>query len=276
MPAILGKKLGMTRVFDEDGDSIPVTVVEAGPCTITAIRKADRDGYDAVQLAGIPTEERKLTKAELGHLKKAGADRPAQTLVEFRDVTFPGRQAETQHPADASQRDTPAGEAEDVAESDGEAGPKIGDAVTVAAFEPGEKVKVSGGLDRQGLPGHDQAPQLQPRPRHPRLAQRPRARLGRRQRRPRPVFKGMKMPGQMGNKRVTQRGLEVVERRRRAQPAAHQGLGPRRQERHGGGDERWLIPRLPCSARQGKADLPARSSPSPSTSRSSTRPRAPT
>ena len=76
MSAIVGKKLGMTRVFNEDGTAIPVTVIEAAPNTITAIRSADRDGYDAVQLAGIPTEERKLTKAELGHLKKASASRP--------------------------------------------------------------------------------------------------------------------------------------------------------------------------------------------------------
>ena len=73
MSAIVGKKLGMTRVFDEDGAAIPVTVVEAAPNKITGIRRAERDGYDAVQLAGIPTEERKLTKGELGHLKKAGA-----------------------------------------------------------------------------------------------------------------------------------------------------------------------------------------------------------
>ncbi len=91
MPAILGKKLGMTRVFDEDGTQIPVTVVEAAPNTVTAIRKADRDGYDAVQLAGIPTEERKLTKAQLGHLKKANAQSAQKKLVEFRDVEFPTR-----------------------------------------------------------------------------------------------------------------------------------------------------------------------------------------
>ena len=96
MPAILGKKLGMTRVFDEDGTQIPVTVVEAAPNTVTAIRKADRDGYDAVQLAGIPTEERKLTKAQLGHLKKANVQSAQRKLVEFRDVEFPAAVTETE------------------------------------------------------------------------------------------------------------------------------------------------------------------------------------
>ena len=106
--AIVGKKLGMTRVFDEDGTAVPVTVIEAAPNTITAIRRADRDGYDAVQLAGDPTDERKLTKAELGHLKKAGAG-PSRTVVEFRDAEFPaagrrrrgrrGQRPRTQGPA---------------------------------------------------------------------------------------------------------------------------------------------------------------------------------
>ncbi|MGZ5375979.1 MAG: large ribosomal subunit protein uL3, partial [Solirubrobacterales bacterium] len=73
MAAIIGKKLGMTQVFTEDGSAVPVTVIEAGPCKVTAVRKADRDGYDAVQLAFDEVAERKLSKAELGHLKKAGA-----------------------------------------------------------------------------------------------------------------------------------------------------------------------------------------------------------
>ena len=73
MAAIIGKKLGMTQVFSEDGTRVPVTVIQAGPCPVTAVRAADRDGYAAVQLAFGELPERKLTKAELGHLKKAGA-----------------------------------------------------------------------------------------------------------------------------------------------------------------------------------------------------------
>ena len=79
----------MTRIFTEDGTAVPVTVIEASPNKVTAIRRSERDGYDAVQLAGDPvTPEDKLTKAELGHLKKAGA--PAmRTVVEFRDAEIP-------------------------------------------------------------------------------------------------------------------------------------------------------------------------------------------
>src|SRR3954467_14894326 len=87
MAAIIGKKVGMTQVFTEDGPAVPVTVIAAGPCSVTAIRNPDRDGYAALQLAFDEVKEEKLTKAELGHLKKAGA--PAmRTLVEFRDATI--------------------------------------------------------------------------------------------------------------------------------------------------------------------------------------------
>ena len=73
MAAILGKKLGMTQVFREDGTVVPVTVIEAGPCKVTAIRDSERDGYAAVQLAYGEVAEGRLSKAEEGHLKKAGA-----------------------------------------------------------------------------------------------------------------------------------------------------------------------------------------------------------
>ncbi len=71
--AIIGKKLGMTQIFREDGTVVPVTVIEAGPCKVTAVRNQERDGYSAVQLAFGEAPEGKLTRAELGHLKKAGA-----------------------------------------------------------------------------------------------------------------------------------------------------------------------------------------------------------
>ena len=94
MSAIIGKKLGMTQVFDpEDGTVVPVTVIEAGPCPITAIRKADRDGYDAIQLAFGEVKEGKLSKAELGHLAKAGASpmRHAGRVPRRRDRRDRGR-----------------------------------------------------------------------------------------------------------------------------------------------------------------------------------------
>ncbi len=73
MPAILAKKLGMTQVFQEDGSVARVTVLQAGPCPVTAIRSPERDGYDAVQLAFGQTKEKHISKPELGHLKKADA-----------------------------------------------------------------------------------------------------------------------------------------------------------------------------------------------------------
>src|ERR1700723_4518523 len=83
MAAILAKKLGMTQIFQEDGNVERVTVLQAGPCPVTAVRTLERDGYEAVQLAFGQTREKRLTKAELGHLKKADAP-PLKHLVEFR------------------------------------------------------------------------------------------------------------------------------------------------------------------------------------------------
>ena len=81
--AIIGKKVGMTQIFDETGKVIPVTVIEAGPCTVVQKKTADKEGYDAVQVGFGATEERKLSKPELGHLKKANAE-PVRILKEFK------------------------------------------------------------------------------------------------------------------------------------------------------------------------------------------------
>ena len=101
MPAILAKKLGMTQLFTEDGERVAVTVIEAGPCPVTAVRDGERDGYSAVQLAFGATRESRLSKPEVGHLKKAGA--PAlRRLVEFRrggDEQLSGFAAELAHNA---------------------------------------------------------------------------------------------------------------------------------------------------------------------------------
>src|SRR5215218_3950484 len=110
MPAILAKKLGMTQRFLDDGRVERVTVLEAGPCPVTAIRTHAADGYEAVQLGFGAVREKALTKAELGHLKKVDSP-PVRTLVEFRDE---------------------AGEL------------TVGETVTVEAFEVGQTVKVSG------------------------------------------------------------------------------------------------------------------------------------
>jgi large subunit ribosomal protein L3 len=177
--AIVGKKLGMTRVFTEDGTSVPVTVIEAQPNKVTAIRRADRDGYEAVQLAADPvTPEDKLTKAELGHLKKAGA--PAlRTLVEFRD--------------------------------EGGEETKVGDDVTVASFEPGQRVKVSAISIGKGFQGTIKRHNFSRGPEtHGSHNVRAPGSVGA-SADPSRVFKGMGMPGQMGARRVTQRGAHVVE-----------------------------------------------------------------
>ena len=205
MAAIVGKKLGMTRVFTEDGSAIPVTVIEAAPNKVTAIRKADRDGYDAVQLAGIPTPEDRIRKPEAGHLKKAGAA-GLKTLVEFRDIDVG---APADEPASEGS-DEESGEAED-APSDGEAGPKIGDEVTVRSFEPGQQVKVSAVSVGKGFQGTIKRHNFGRGPEtHGSHNVRAPGSIGA-SADPARVFKGMRMPGQMGSRRVTQLGAQVVE-----------------------------------------------------------------
>jgi large subunit ribosomal protein L3 len=181
MAAIIGRKLGMTQVFQEDGTRVPVTVIEAGPCPVTAVRNEDRDGYAAVQLAFGEVAERKITKGELGHLKKAGAP-PMRTLVEFRD--------------------------EDLG---GEEGPKVGDAATVQQFEAGQRVKVSGVAVGKGFQGTIKRHNFHRGPvSHGSHNVRAPGSIGA-SADPARVFKGMKLPGRMGGGRITQRRLEVVE-----------------------------------------------------------------
>ena len=178
MTAILARKLGMTQRFSqEDGTVERVTVLEAGPCHVTAIRTADRDGYDAVQLGFGATRERRLTRAELGHLKKADAP-PLRHVAEFRD------------------------EAGELA---------VGDQVTVDAFEPGEHVKISGVSKGKGFQGTIKRHNFSRGPSsHGSHNVRAPGSVGA-SATPSRVFKGLKGPGRMGGKRVTQRGLEVVE-----------------------------------------------------------------
>jgi large subunit ribosomal protein L3 len=176
MAGILAKKLGMTQLFLEDGRVERVTVLEAGPCPVTAIRTADRDGYTAVQLAFGATKEKHLSKPELGHLRKADAG-PHRHLVEFRD----------------------------------EAGVSMGDTVTVAAFEPGQKVKISGTSKGKGFQGTIKRHGFASGPKsHGSHNVRAPGSIGA-SAWPARVMKGIRGPGQMGNKRVTQKGLEVVQ-----------------------------------------------------------------
>jgi large subunit ribosomal protein L3 len=176
MAAILAKKLGMTQLFLEDGRVERVTVLEAGPCPVTGIRTFDRDGYEAVQIAFGATKEKHLTKAELGHLRKADAP-PMKHVVEFRDE---------------------AGELQ------------VGETVTVEVFEPGQRVKISGVSKGKGFQGTVKRHNFSRGPvSHGSHNVRAPGSIGAAAY-PARVFKGIRGPGQMGNKRVTQPGLEVV------------------------------------------------------------------
>ncbi len=177
MAALLGKKLGMTQVFQEDGRVERVTVVEAGPCWVTGIRTNDRDGYEAVQLAFGEATEKALNRPLLGHLKKADAP-PLRHVAEFRDE---------------------AGELQ------------VGETIGADAFEKGQKVKVSGVSKGKGFQGTIKRHNFTSGPKsHGSHNVRAPGSIGA-SATPSRVFKGIRGPGQMGNKRVTQRGLEVVD-----------------------------------------------------------------
>jgi large subunit ribosomal protein L3 len=176
MPAILAKKLGMTQVFLDDGTVERVTVLEAGPCPVTGIRTQERDGYEAVQLAFGASKEKHLTRAEIGHLKKAGAP-PMRHVREFRDE---------------------AGEL------------LVGESVTVESFAVGQTVKVSGTSKGKGFQGTIKRHNFASGPKsHGSHNKRAPGSIGA-SATPSRVFKGIRGPGQMGNKRVTQKGLEIV------------------------------------------------------------------
>lgn len=205
MSAILGRKLGMTQIFKDDGEVVPVTVIEAGPCPITAIRESGRDGYAAVQLAFDEVAESKLTKAERGHLAKA--DAPAmRVLVEFRDAEI----AVPNAGADSGDEQGEAPEGEEAAPEESGAGPKLGQKVTVDSFEEGEKVKVAGITIGKGFQGTVKRHGFGRGPvTHGSHNVRAPGSIGA-SAWPARVFKGMRLPGQMGNRRATQSGLEIA------------------------------------------------------------------
>ena len=174
---IIGKKLGMTQIFDEKGNVIPVTLIEAGPCVVAQVKTVENDGYAAVQLAYEDAKEKHLTKAELGHFKKAGVS-PKKHLKEFR------------------LDDTSAYEA--------------GSVVTVDTFAQGEKVDITGITKGRGYTGaikrwnlhklrmtHGVGP-----------VHRQSGSMGVID--PARIFKNKKMAGQYGNEQVTVQNLCVV------------------------------------------------------------------
>jgi large subunit ribosomal protein L3 len=174
---ILGRKLGMTQVFDsETGQMTPVTVIEAGPCPVVQVKTVDTDGYDAVQLAFDAVAERKISKPERGHLEKAGAS-PHRHLVEVR----------------------------------GHSGLAVGETVTVETFEPGDRIKVSGVSVGKGFQGTIKRHGFTRGPvSHGSHNVRKPGSIGA-SATPSRVRKGMRMAGRMGGVRVTQSGLVVHE-----------------------------------------------------------------
>ncbi len=177
MEGIIGKKIGMTSIYSEEGKAIPCTLVEAGPCVVTQVKTEETDGYTAVQLGFDEKKEKNTPKAEMGHFKNAKTT-PKRKLVEF--------------------------------EGFGEA--KLGDVITTEIFEEGEWVDVSGTSKGKGFQGvvkrhgfHGVGGQTHGQ--HNRL--RAPGSLGASST-PSRVMKGLRMAGQTGNKKVTALNLQVV------------------------------------------------------------------
>jgi len=175
MKTLLGKKLGMTQFFSEDGSVVRCTVIEAGPCQVTQKKTVENDGYAATQIAFGDVKAKRLSKPELGHLKKAGVD-PKRHLVEVR----------------------------------GEDDLSVGDSVTVEVFAPGDRVKVTGVSKGKGFQGVIKRHGFAGGPGyHGAHFHRAPGSIGA-SADPARVFPGTRLPGQMGNARVTQPGLTVV------------------------------------------------------------------
>lgn len=176
--AIIGKKIGMTQIFDEKGKVIPVTVIEAGPCVVTQKKTAEKDGYNSVQLGYQEVSEKKLSKPESGHLKKAGTPF-VKYLKEFR----------LENTGDIS----------------------VGDTVTAAAFTAGDKVDVTGISKGKGYAGvikrHNASRLKETHGTGP--VHRHAGSMGSGTD-PSRIFKGKMGAGQMGNEQVTVENLDVV------------------------------------------------------------------
>lgn len=177
MSGLIGRKIGMTSIFDENGKNIPCTVIEAGPCVVTQVRTLEVDGYEALQLGFDDKAEKRANKAEVGHAKKAGVS-PKKKVVEFQ---FEGDY-------------------------------KLGDTITVEEFVEGEYVDVTGTskgkgfqgvVKRHGFAGVGQSTHGQ----HNRL--RAPGSIGAASY-PARVFKGIRMAGQMGSEKVTVDNLQVL------------------------------------------------------------------
>ena len=178
LKGLLGKKIGMTQIFDDNGAAIPITVIEAGPCYVTQVRDVETDGYTAVQLGFGEVKPKRLTGGQLGHLKRNNLP-PLRYLREFRT------------------------------KNDAEINP--GDPVSVTVFEVGDHVDVIGTSKGRGFAGVVKRHGFAGGPKTHGQSDRQRApgSIGATSGTAR-VFKGKRMPGQMGNRRVTTQNLRVV------------------------------------------------------------------
>ena len=177
MPGLIGKKIGMTSIFSEEGKNIPCTILEVGPCKVTQVKTEEIDGYNAIQLGFADQKESRVSKAALGHFKKADST-PLKKLIEF--------QADT-----------------DVA---------LGDVVNVEIFEEGDFVTVTGTSKGKGFQGVVKRHNFRgvgdaTHGQHNRL--RAPGSIGAASY-PARVFKGMRMAGQMGNERIKVENLQVL------------------------------------------------------------------
>ena len=176
--ALIGKKLGMSQLFSPDGEVTPVTVIQAGPCTVTQIKSVDRDGYNAVQLGFGEKKPQRTKKPSLGHFKKSGKG-PFAVLREVRG--------------------------DDVGEFE------LGQEVSADIFQVGELVHVAGRSKGKGFAGTIKRWNFSRGPMsHGGMNKRPPGSIGC-SASPSRVIKGRKMPGQMGNRRTTVKGLMVVD-----------------------------------------------------------------
>jgi large subunit ribosomal protein L3 len=175
MVAILGRKLGMTQVYTEDGKAYPVTVVEAGPCCVIQVKTLVKDGYESVKLTFLETEEKKLNKPLIGIFKKAGI-KPYKILKEFPI-----------------------------------SGLKVGDFVTVEKFEKGDKISISGISKGKGFQGVMKRHHFSGGPgSHGSMFNRAPGSIGASSY-PSRVWKNQGMPGHMGSERITVKNLEIVD-----------------------------------------------------------------
>jgi large subunit ribosomal protein L3 len=178
MAGIIGKKIGMTRIFDDNGSQVPVTVVEAGPCPVTQIKSDETDGYAAIQLGFGAKKAKRATRAEVGHVAAAGLDAAPRIVREI--AVGAGDEYE------------------------------LGQTLTVDQFEPGDRIKVTGTSKGRGFQGVVKRHGFAGRPGghgHP-MSRNPGS-MGPGTD-PSRVIKGKKLPGRMGGTRTTIRNLQVV------------------------------------------------------------------